>query len=258
MPARAFPLEAPIAPSNGRKSNPAHTHRIEPVKPPQLRTTTIDLGLFDRRKQVVVGIDQSLENFALAALSPEDWTAFLWLCHPGDHGVRRLLNIQFFLTGVFQQLALRCGGESLLHVTMENYSFGSPYGREKLGECGAATKIALVRSLGQCNEIAYPTLVTPTQAKKFVLGPRQAGVKQTKALMLKGVYRKWGIDLTDDNLADAYTLARVAGALATGNTDLAYEREVIGALERHTEWDIQPKPRKRSRSSGKARSQSSE
>jgi hypothetical protein len=257
MPARAFPLEEPIESSNGRKSNPAHTHRIEPPKPPQLRITTVDLGLFNGRKPVVVGIDQSLENFAVAAWSPKDETAFLWLCHPGDHGVRRLLNIQFFVTGVFQQLALGCGGAPL-HVTMENYSFGSPYGREKLGECGATTKLALVRSLGQCNEVAYPTLVTPYQLQKFCLGPKEKGVKRTKSLVLKGVYRKWGVDLTDDNLADAYTLARVAGALAAGSADLAYERDVIGALERHTEWDIQPKPRKRSRSSGRVRSQSSE
>jgi len=244
MPPRAFPVQ--VAP--------------EPEPPPPVKTdykvTTIDLGLMDGRKPVVVGIDQSLEGFAVAAYSAKDGTAFLWLCHPGDHGVRRLLNIQFFLRSVFQQLLLRCGGVE--HVCMEGYSFGSQMAREKMGECGGTTKLGLVRELGVMNQVAYPTIVTPYGVKKFALGPKKKGEKQTKAMMLKAVDRKWGLDVSDDNLADAYTLARVAAALVAGDSDLAYEREVTGSLVRHTEWDIQPKPRTRSATtSTRTRSRSS-
>lgn len=240
MPPRAFPVQAPPEPE------PA-----PPVKT-DYKVTTIDLGLLDGRKPVVVGIDQSLEGFAVAAYSAKDETAFLWLCHPGDHGVRRLLNIQFFLRSVFQQLTLRCG--TIEHICMEGYSFGSQMAREKMGECGGTTKLSLIRELGVVNQIAYPTIVTPNQVKKFAQGPRQKDVKQTKALMLKAVMRKWALDVSDDNLADAYTLARVAAAMVAGECDLVYEREVVGALERHTEWDIQPKPRTRSSRTTRSRS----
>jgi len=55
------------------------------------------------------------------------------------------------------------------------------------------------------NNIPY-IVVSPTTLKKFVTG--KGNVK--KNLMLKEVYKKWGVDFNDDNLCDAYSLARFA------------------------------------------------
>ena len=54
-------------------------------------------------------------------------------------------------------------------------------------------------------EIQY-TIVAPGTLKKFVTGDGRA----KKDLMLLKVYKKWGVEFADDNLADAYSLARFA------------------------------------------------
>ena len=49
-------------------------------------------------------------------------------------------------------------------------------------------------------------IVSPGDLKKFVTGKGNA----KKELMLKNVFKKWGADFDDNNLADAYSLARYA------------------------------------------------
>ena len=49
-------------------------------------------------------------------------------------------------------------------------------------------------------------VIAPTTLKKFVTGTGRA----KKDLMLLKVYKKWGVEFSDDNLADAYGLARMA------------------------------------------------
>jgi len=50
------------------------------------------------------------------------------------------------------------------------------------------------------------TIVAPGSLKKFVTGNGTA----KKELMLLNVYKKWGAEFKDNNLADAYGLARMA------------------------------------------------
>lgn len=49
-------------------------------------------------------------------------------------------------------------------------------------------------------------IIAPGTLKKFVTGDGRA----KKDLMLLKVYKKWGVEFNDDNLADAYGLARLA------------------------------------------------
>ena len=46
--------------------------------------------------------------------------------------------------------------------------------------------------------------ISPSQLKKYISGNGQA----KKELMLKEVYKRWGVDYNSNNLADAYSLAR--------------------------------------------------
>jgi len=48
--------------------------------------------------------------------------------------------------------------------------------------------------------------ISPSQLKKYISGNGQA----KKELMLKEVYKRWGVDYNSNNLADAYSLARYA------------------------------------------------
>lgn len=116
---------------------------------------------------------------------------------------------------------------------MEAYAMGIRGGQVfSIGEGGGATKLALVQRYGVEDSIAYPTLVSPSALKKFVTSKGTA----KKNEILLAVYRKWGIDFGgQDDMADAYGLARIAAALLSG-TEHAYEQEVVNALERNTEW----------------------
>lgn len=49
-------------------------------------------------------------------------------------------------------------------------------------------------------------IIPPTTLKKFITGKGNA----KKELMLLNVYKHWGIEFEDHNLADAYSLARMA------------------------------------------------
>jgi crossover junction endodeoxyribonuclease RuvC len=49
-------------------------------------------------------------------------------------------------------------------------------------------------------------VIAPGTLKKFVTGDGRA----KKNLMLLNVYKRWGIEFDNDNLADAYSLARMA------------------------------------------------
>ena len=55
------------------------------------------------------------------------------------------------------------------------------------------------------NNITFKA-IEPTKLKKFVTGKGNS----KKELMLLNVYKKWGVEFNDNNLADAYSLARMA------------------------------------------------
>jgi crossover junction endodeoxyribonuclease RuvC len=61
--------------------------------------------------------------------------------------------------------------------------------------------------------------VAPTSLKKYITGK---GTKVQKNQILLQVYKKWGVEFTDDNAADSYGLARIA----RGKHDFEYEKEV--------------------------------
>jgi hypothetical protein len=96
-------------------------------------------------------------------------------------------------------------------------------------------KLALVMRYGGDERLAYPTLVAPQALKKYVTG-KGAG---DKAIIIKKAYQKWGVDIDDDNMVDAYALARLGEALLCGSKH-NYEHEVVNSLERNTEWARKP------------------
>lgn len=91
-------------------------------------------------------------------------------------------------------------------VCLEGLSFGSK--GNSLAQMGALHY--LVRLFLYHNKIDYK-IITPTQLKKFVTGSGRV----QKNLMLLKIYKKWGIEFDDDNLADAYALARFAFEVST-------------------------------------------
>lgn len=74
----------------------------------------------------------------------------------------------------------------------------------KLVGLGITMRLALL-------EAGFPMfIVAPSQLKKFATGK---GTGQ-KSIVVREVYKKWGIDAKDDNQADACVLAHMAEAIA--------------------------------------------
>ena len=108
-------------------------------------------------------------------------------------------------------------------IVVEDYFTGrNPRAIIQLCELGTIVRYKLLKS-------GHPLLVVaPTQLKKFVLG-KGSGPKE---LILKGVFKKWGVDVNSNNLADACTLAYLARAIyneqhGIPQTLLKYEEDVV-------------------------------
>lgn len=85
-------------------------------------------------------------------------------------------------------------------LVMEGYAHGAKVGREMAGELGGVVKIVAFDLLGSDHILIVP----PTSLKKFVTSRGNA----KKNEMLLGVFKRWGVEFTDDNQADAYALEK--------------------------------------------------
>lgn len=86
-------------------------------------------------------------------------------------------------------------------VFVEGYAFGATGQVFNIAELSGYIKYQLYT--GDCTAVIQ---VPPTSLKKYIAGKGNA----KKDLMLKEVYKKYGVDFTDDNIADAFALARMA------------------------------------------------
>lgn len=157
---------------------------------------------------VYMGIDQSYSGFAITALNT---TGFYTTVYKSPlRGVDRLYDLQDHIISSFNLRTVK-------DVAMEGYAFGSQMAN-MLGELGGVVKLTL-RELGPY----YPLIVPPTMLKKYVTGKGQ-GISKSQIML--HVYKKWGVELNDDNAADSYSLARIAA----GMHSLAYEKEIYEKL----------------------------
>ena len=105
-----------------------------------------------------------------------------------------------------------------LAIAVEDYATHGP-GDPTIGpELGAIVRLGLVSN---------PCLheVSATSLKKFATGKGNA----TKDVVMLHVFKRWAFDCNDDNnLADAYVLARMVRAAYIGDADLtAPQREAL-------------------------------
>jgi hypothetical protein len=170
---------------------------------------------------IVLGIDQSYSGFAVTALSATgDAVYYSWVLKPDGTGILRLAAIQEFLESlIFDLLQV---GYKIEATCMEGYAYGAQMAH-MAGELGGAVKMALLRSF-HTEESKFPLIVPPANLKKYVTG-KGTGVQKNQ--MLLNIYKKWGIEFTDDNAADSYALAR----LVSGRADTAYEQETVAKMQ---------------------------
>lgn len=157
--------------------------------------------------RVWVGIDPSLTGFGMTFFDGADHVT--WVYGPRSSGAQRLDDIARFVER-------RLEGREVAGVCLEG-TVRQSLSASVLGELAGVVKLTLHRA-----DIPFVE-VPPTSLKKYIAG-RGAGV--SKAQILLHVYKKWGVEFTDDNAADSYGLAR----LASGGHKYDYEQQVAAKL----------------------------
>lgn len=175
---------------------------------------------------VTIGLDASLTGYGVIALWPSGYSETLIRTDAKQNYAQRLTFIREALSGVFSTYQDRIG-----LICMERPAYAAS-GAFTGGLVHAATAFALVDVFGLDDKHIAPVLVAGNTLKKFVTGK---GVAQ-KGLMVKYVFQKWGYDTNDDNLADAYGLARLAAAILSGPCEHKYEQECVEVVRKGMTW----------------------
>jgi Holliday junction resolvasome RuvABC endonuclease subunit len=170
-------------------------------------------------EHVFIGIDLSLRATGLVAISGENHGRYYWRLHkppPSLGGPARLAAHRWMLEDWYATVGTpqwQC---------LENYGFGSTHRGMEIGEWGGVARL----SLYDHGLADITSLVAPNTLKKFVTNNGKA----PKNLVLRGVYKVWGIEAIDDNIADAYALAQAAITRHTGEARYAWQRDALRRL----------------------------
>lgn len=144
--------------------------------------------------KIYLGIDQSLKVTSFCLL--ENQEIHIEQVKPLYMGVSRITEIyEEFMT--FLEAHPNIEGAAI-----EGYAFAAKGAVFNLGEIGGVLRMALYNH-------KIPSIeVPPTYLKKFITGKGTSA----KNMMMKEAYKKYGVDLDDDNDCDAFSLAVVAYA----------------------------------------------
>lgn len=109
-------------------------------------------------------------------------------------------------------------------IAMESPSFGSPFGAHDMGQVHGAVAYAL-RKAGH----AQPSKVAPGTVKKFVTGSGRAEKSDVKM----AIYKRWGLEIKDNNQADAYVIGRIGGCVHGGiQMETEEQRECVATVSK--------------------------
>jgi len=183
-----------------------------------MTTKTIEGGLTVAGK-IAIGIDQSLTGFSLTALSIEDPSKHLtWVYKSPLFGIERLADIREWLLEHF--IWLEKHEFEIVDLAMEGTVLSS-HAALVLGELSATVRLAIYDYFNDYRR--FPLKVPPMTLKKYAAGKGNA----KKQEMLLQIYKRWGVEFSDDNAADSYALAR----LVSGNTNGAIEKSVVEQMK---------------------------
>jgi len=128
-----------------------------------------------------------------------------------------LARLRFIANEVMSRIPL-----DVKMVCIEDYF--TPSNRAQIGAAIKLVSLGTVMRMA-LYEAGLPFyVVAPSQMKKFATGK---GVGQ-KNIVVREVYKRWGVDAKDDNQADACILAHIAEAIVLGFEDLPkYQNEVV-------------------------------
>lgn len=160
-----------------------------------------------------IGLDLSMTNTGLVVLDDKAQTV-VEVCLKSKPGGCRYARIEGMLGAVQRNIPQ----EGVFMV--EGYAFGAKGQVFDIAEMCGVIKYHINR-VWYTDPIFYQ--VPPTVLKQFVTGKGTAG----KELMLKEVYKKYGKDYADNNIADAYGLAMMGWSLDNSENLTQYQHKAL-------------------------------
>ena len=168
------------------------------------------------------GIDASLTGTGLVLIDENYKIVKTEKLTTKSFGAERLFNLRnkldLFLEGYKTKIILTC---------MENYAYGKKDSSSifDIAEWGGVIRLYLFE-----NNMNY-ILCGPMQLKKYATGKGNAS--STKDLVILDIYKQWGEEIRNNNIADGYVLSRIAKDFITKEKKLTtYQVEVIKAIHK--------------------------
>lgn len=141
---------------------------------------------------------------------------------PGEPDITRFFNI-------VDSLCSELEPSSTDRFMFEQYAYASKGHITRIAELGGMIKYQLYAIHGVPASNFW--VAAPTSLKKFSTGSGIAG----KGSIIKAVYKKWGFDTENDNVADAFVLAKLMKAVdewPSTKPELKYEADSLEAVLR--------------------------
>lgn len=186
------------------------------VRPRVRPTQTMALSNVPLLAERCMGIDPSLTSTGLAVL--EQGQLAVHRLAPSLRGVERLA---WFYAEIVRHLRFYAPAV----VTIEGYAFGARSHAHALGELGGVIRLAL----HDCGLTAR--VVPPTSLKLFASGSGHC----EKSVISKELFKRYGVDLANNDEVDAAGLAIVGAALLAvdrpGTGLPAFQRKALQKIE---------------------------
>ena len=171
-----------------------------------------------------LGIDPSLTDTGIAIINDKNEIVFSDSIKTENQGnyVKNRFERCFVISNGIKEFVVNY---KIDVIAIENYSLQGKGKIVQLVELGTFIRQNFFNSL--ILEVA------PLSLKKYILGNVKGS---NKSLILKEVFKKWGIDVDNDNIADAFVLAKLArhyyykNVLKTNDVFHKYQDEVIDSV----------------------------
>jgi len=155
--------------------------------------------MVEKKLNYYIGIDLSLTGTGFVCLNKEEKICIQELIKTSSKDV-----MEFRINKIISQITNLINSQeedsSLFSIWIEGLSFGSR-GQSMLELAGLHYSLRLL--FFQKSYVYH--IIPPTVLKKYVTGKGHS----KKELMLLQVYKRWGIEFSDNNICDAYSLSRL-------------------------------------------------
>lgn len=166
-----------------------------------------------------MGIDLSLTATGVVKVRGDDVVLVKLIKTKPEKGIiKELKRILSIVSGIEEEI------KDVSLVAIEGLAFG-------IGKTSSLVQLSalnyFVRKLMMDNEKKF-IIVPPTTNKKFITGKGNS----KKDVVIMSIYKHYGLEFIDDNIADAFSLAKIADIMENGSNGSAVQLEIVKQIKK--------------------------